>query len=271
MATFSYTNSFTAGSPAVATQVNANFNDVKAFAVAIASGTNLDTNAVTGPKIASGAVSYAKLDSTVTNVLTPIGGVVLYMGVTEPTGWKYCNGQSLTIATYPDLYAALTSGGTVFRYGANPTGSTFLLPNLSNRVPVGRGSEGESYFTGQTGGSKTAVQSHTHTYTGTVADGGSHNHGGSVTSGVHTHILPISTTPSGTHGHGTTSRLSAASGTSETFYDFTTASGGGHDHTVTTQAAHNHTYSGTSADANLGVASGNLQPYLVVNYIIRVS
>lgn len=267
MATFSYTNTFTAGAPAVATQVNANFNDVKAFAVAIAAGTNIDTNAVTGTKIAANAVSYAKLDSSITNLLTPIAGVVQYMGATEPTNWKFCNGQVLTIATYPDLYAALTNGGTVFRYGANPTGSTFVLPDMRHRVPVGLGTEAEFDTLGEVGGSKVGIQSHDHTYSGTVADGGTHAHTTNAGGGTHSHSITLWETSSTGHVHAAGSYPSAGPNmhNADTPYAI---SGGAHDHTISTAPNHNHTYSGTVVST--GTASGNLQPYMVVNYLIRV-
>lgn len=271
MATFSYTNAFTAGSPAVATQVNANFNDVKAFAVAISTGTNLDANAVTGPKIAANSVSYAKLESSVLNVLPPIASVMQFMGTAEPSGWKFCNGQVLTIASYPDLYALLTSGGTVFRYGANPSGSTFVLPDMRHRVPVGLGSEAEFDTLGEVGGSKVGIQSHDHTYSGTVVGAGGHNHGGSTLGGGgHQHTLDTRTNDVGSHGHGNNARLSAGSSSNNPVdVTQTTSLIGDHNHNIPTQADHQHTFSGTVS--NVGTGSGNLQPYMTVNYIIRAA
>jgi hypothetical protein len=61
MATFSYTNLFTAGTPAVASQVNTNFNDVKTFVQGISTGTNIDGSAISEAKIAAGAVTEVKL------------------------------------------------------------------------------------------------------------------------------------------------------------------------------------------------------------------
>ena len=271
MATFSYTNAFTAGSPAVATQVNANFNDVKAFAVAISTGTNLDANAVTGPKIAANSVSYAKLESTVLNVLPPIASVMQFMGTAEPSGWKFCNGQVLTIASYPDLYALLTSGGTVFRYGANPSGSTFVLPDMRHRVPVGLGSETEFDTLGEVGGSKVGIQSHDHTYSGTVVANGGHNHGMYTSNGgAHYHDIPTRTNDIGTHGHGSTTRVSAASSSNNpTDTVQVTNYAVVHTHIIPAEPDHAHTFSGTVTGA--GTASGNLQPYMTVNYIIRAA
>ena len=57
MATLSIPNTFTNGTPAVATEVNANFNSVKVFAEAVAAGTNIDDGAITYAKLAAAAVT----------------------------------------------------------------------------------------------------------------------------------------------------------------------------------------------------------------------
>lgn len=59
MATLNITNTFINGTPAVATEVNTNFNDVKTFVEALAAGTNID----------DGAITYSKLATAVQNLL----------------------------------------------------------------------------------------------------------------------------------------------------------------------------------------------------------
>jgi hypothetical protein len=63
MATLSITNSFTNGTPAIATEVNTNFNDVKTFVEALAAGTNLD----------DGSIVYSKLAAATVTALTASG------------------------------------------------------------------------------------------------------------------------------------------------------------------------------------------------------
>jgi hypothetical protein len=63
MATLSITNTFTNGTPAVATEVNTNFNDVKTFVEALAAGTNLD----------DGSIVYSKLAAATITALTASG------------------------------------------------------------------------------------------------------------------------------------------------------------------------------------------------------
>lgn len=59
MATLNIPNVFTNGTPAIATEVNANFNAVKTFTEGISSGANID----------DGAVTYAKLNANVSTTI----------------------------------------------------------------------------------------------------------------------------------------------------------------------------------------------------------
>jgi hypothetical protein len=63
MATLSIPNTFVNGTPAVATEVNANFNAVKTFAEGISAGTNLD----------DGSIVYSKLAAATVTALTAAG------------------------------------------------------------------------------------------------------------------------------------------------------------------------------------------------------
>lgn len=60
-----------------------------------------------------------------------IGQIVMFAGNFAPRGWAFCWGQTLSIQQNSALFAIL---GTT--YGGNGQ-STFQLPNLSSRVPVG--------------------------------------------------------------------------------------------------------------------------------------
>lgn len=73
---------------------------------------------------------------TVVQLGVPAGSVTIYAGVTLPDGWLWCNGQSYVRASFPELFSII---GTT--YGA-ADGSHFNVPDLLERVPMGRGDMG---------------------------------------------------------------------------------------------------------------------------------
>jgi microcystin-dependent protein len=97
--------------------------------------------------------------------VTSVPGIInQFAGSESPTGWLFCEGQEVLIETYPNLYDALTSEGTVFPYGANTDGSGeagethFRIPNFKGRVPVGLdSSQTEFNVLGEVGGAKTHI------------------------------------------------------------------------------------------------------------------
>lgn len=186
-----------------------------------------------------------------------IGEIKLFAGPTAPTGWLFCYGQAISRTTYARLFSAI--GAT---YGGGDGSSTFNLPDLRGRLPVGRDDMGGSAASrvtsagsgidgtslGGVGGAQTVtlatteIPSHTHTgttdsdgshgHTATTDSDGAHDHGGATGSdGSHTHSFSATSGAGGTHTH-----------------TGTTDSGGSHTHTGTTDSdgAHTHTYSGTT-------------------------
>lgn len=65
------------------------------------------------------------------------GLMSLYAGATAPTGWLLCNGASVLVATYQDLFNNIgyTHGGS---------GANFNLPDLSGRTVFGLDDMGSS-------------------------------------------------------------------------------------------------------------------------------
>lgn len=108
---------------------------------------------------------------TVSDTL-PIGSVVEWYSDYVPDNWLICNGQAISRTVYSDLFAVL---GT--KYGSGDGTSTFNLPDMKSRFPVGYNS-GDTDFNelGKLGGSKTQSTSHTHTIAGHSHTVNAHRH-----------------------------------------------------------------------------------------------
>ena len=87
---------------------------------------------------------------------------------TAPTGWLVCDGALVSRTTYVDLFAAISTA-----YGTGDDATTFALPDLRGRVPIGAG-EGiglDIRVLGAKGGSQHA-QAHRHSVTPNSRGGG---------------------------------------------------------------------------------------------------
>lgn len=108
-----------------------------------------------------------------------IGEIRLFAGNFAPRDWEFCQGQLLSIASNPALFSVI---GTT--YGGNGS-TTFGLPDLQGRVPVGvgRGHGLTNRVLGEQIGAEThtlnrsQIPTHAHTLTtsgqvGSVSDSG---------------------------------------------------------------------------------------------------
>jgi len=76
--------------------------------------------------------------------------VVEWYSDTLPENWLLCNGQAVSRTDYAELFNVL---GT--KYGIGDGSSTFNLPNLQGKIPVGKDSNDTDFNTlGKTGGEK---------------------------------------------------------------------------------------------------------------------
>jgi len=104
----------------------------------------------------------------------PAGTIVPYGGAAAPIGWLLCDGSAV-LRTYTELFDAI---GVAF--GAGDGSTTFNLPDLRGRVPVGRGTAAAVDALGDNDGVAVANRRpqhrhtpHTHALTSNTNAGGS--------------------------------------------------------------------------------------------------
>jgi len=174
---------------------------------------------------------------TIANV--PVGSVFQYAGSSAPTGYLFADGSEQPRATYSALDAVITTIYGAYTNGSGGAGTSHLrLPDLRQRVPVGKHSSGTFVTLGGTGGAET--------HTLTTAQMPVHNHG--VSDPGHDHPLMGNSGVPGAQGS-----INIVSGTQ--------ASTGGLIGGNFTGITINNNGSGNSHN--------NLQPYIVINYIIK--
>lgn len=301
------------------------------------SGGSLETDLVFGTVTQSAtSVTKKEVDSlkAVDSVSASAGGggvtgaITMWSTATAPDGWLLCNGGAVSRVDYETLFTVI---GTT--YGGGDGSTTFNLPNLKGRTPVGLdGGDGSFNSLGKTGGEKThtltisEMPSHTHTQNSHNHTQNSHTHSinhdhANTNTGYfntsHTHSFSDTSTSAGGHGHsiwwGSERPISLSSGektpptnvysssgyrtgyASGSVYEWamnakavgghthyvngTTGSGGSnHIHSVDIPAfsgysggktATNNATTATNQNTGGGGAHNNIQPYIVLNYIIK--
>ena len=188
-------------------------------------------------------------------LLVPPGSLMMFIAASVPGGWLLCDGGAVSRSMYAALFA--TIGVT---YGSGNGITTFNLPDMRGRAPVGAGTG--AGLTVRTLGGSGGAETHTlgtseipsHTHTGTTDSAGSHTHTHNANADYPGAGLVVRNSQN--------TRVSSDTGQpNEINLDTSVALG------INSAGDHTHTF--TTAAAGGSGAHNNMQPYLVVNYIIK--
>lgn len=206
------------------------------------------------------------------NVGPRAGAIEGFGGGTAPPGTFLCQGQEISRTDFADLFAAIGEA-----YGNGDGSTTFNLPDLQQRLPLGKAASGTGDTLGDTGGE--IDHDHTNPNTGSA---GSHAH--SMPSHSHNvNIGSFSTSTTGSHNHGGDTggasyggggaQFNEHSGNQDT-HDHSISSAGNHSHSVnppntsTTNVDPGNTNSNGNHSHSQGNTGASNPPFLVVNFIV---
>tara|TARA_R110001599_G_scaffold1181_2_gene5839 strand:+ start:76 stop:696 length:621 start_codon:yes stop_codon:yes gene_type:complete len=144
-----------------------------ATALQLRRGTTAQNNAFTG---AAGELSY---DTATEGLIVhdgstaggfeimPSGSIIAFGGAAAPdAGWLLCNGADVSRSTYARLFAAISTA-----YGTGDGSSTFGLPDLRDRVLLGKGTNNSTLGTETGSAAASSVITNATNSTGTATSG----------------------------------------------------------------------------------------------------
>ena len=202
-----------------------------------AAAINISGNGTSGQAVVSDGDGSFSYESNI----VPSGALMPFAGSSAPTGFLLCHGQAVSRTTYATLFSAIST-----TYGSGDGSSTFNLPDLRGRVVAGQddmGGASANRLTDQTGGLNGDTLG--------------------ATGGSETHTLTTAQLASHTHSFSDTDSITV--GTLVTG-DSVNRGGSGQlfsNNSVTVSI------SGTTGSAGSGSAHNNVQPTMVLNYIIK--
>lgn len=137
----------------------------------------------------------------------PAGSMQMYGGAAAPSGWILCDGSAVSRTTYANLFTAIST-----TFGVGDGSTTFNVPDMRQKFPIGKAASGTGSTLGGTGGTidhTHSVPAHYHglgtgadlniTSSGSHTHSIDHNHPQTLTStdGTHSHLLFDNTTGGG--------------------------------------------------------------------------
>jgi microcystin-dependent protein len=247
-------------------------------------GTPIDAGVVKGDTGATGPIGPPS---------APPGIIRMFAGLIAPTGHLFCDGSLQLRADYPELFSAI---GT--QWGAGDGSTTFGIPNLQQRFPVGKGTEAWADVVAEMGGSKDLIvvshghdmghthavanhshnANHGHTATAWTADVDNHTHPGE---GYPNNMGLVSRQNAYIYGSSNYFNVVIAPGGSGAqLWSGTSGLGGYHRHSAGADVSPTNFDTKDSGAQTLTLvantqptgssgADKNLPPYVVVNFIIK--
>jgi microcystin-dependent protein len=198
--------------------------------------------------------------------LVPVGTVISYISNEAPGGWLNCDGTQISKSKYNRLYNIIGDS-----FGIPDISTNFVLPDLRGRIPLGSG-QGlnlTNRIIGSNGGEETHTLTEnempTHNHTATIDNSGEHSH--NINDPGHNHSLNMVEKDDGNF-----SNVDGQYPTGDAVKNY------GNDHNVTvTNSTTNikinnsgsHTHNITLNNTGGNQPHNNMQPFLVLNYIIR--
>ena len=130
----------------------------------------------------------------------PVGSIIAYGGSSAPSGgWALCDGSAVNRTTFASLFTAISTA-----FGIGDGSTTFNLPDLRQRFPLGKAASGTGSTLGGTGGNI----DHTHSFNPNSLDAvinapsttGTAAAGGDVVFGADDHLHTFQDSTVGTDG-----------------------------------------------------------------------
>ena len=203
----------------------------------LASDASVDANRAVGTDhIKDNSVTAAKLNSAAVSVLMPTGSILPYAGSSAPTGYLLCDGS----AQDRQVNSVNTELFTVIglTYGVGDGSTTFNIPDLRGRVIAGQDDMGGPSANRLTG-----------------LSGGINGDNLGATGGSQSHLLTSAQSGLPAHSHTQGASGPNLSGPIESL------SGG--------SAGGRYTSTGTVTAQDASSAHNNVQPTIILNYIIK--
>jgi microcystin-dependent protein len=181
--------------------------------------------------------------------------------VIEPGGWLDCDGRQLSVSLYPDLFSAI-------QYSFGGSDINFNIPDMRGRagIGIGQGTTLTNRTLAAVGGAETHTLSNTeipsHTHAGTTATIGSHTH--TINDPGHTHTQTTTNDDFNNSGGDPPGFTGDSAGT-RTWSNISTSTTG---ITINASGDHNHTFTTNSTGG--GGSHNNMQPYVVLRYLIKI-